>query len=72
MATELDNALTDIMDALVAPWCDVRGWNGAAFPGRRYHPSIKGAPSLAHYFAHFCNEHKDTTFIVDGDIRRVW
>ncbi len=68
MATELDNALTDIMDALVAP--------GAMFEletvqrfGREL-PSIKGAPpSLAHYFAHFCNEHKDTTFIVDGDIR---
>ncbi|WP_114520976.1 class I adenylate-forming enzyme family protein [Altererythrobacter sp. ZODW24] len=68
MATELDNALNDIMDALIAP--------GAMFEletverfGREL-PSIKGAPpSLAHYFAHFCNEHKDATFIVDGDLR---
>ena len=33
-------------------------------------PSFKNAPpSLAHYFAHFCNQHADTLFIVDGDLR---
>ncbi len=68
MATELDNALNEIMDTLTVP--------GAMFEletverfGREL-PSIKGVPpSLAHYFAHFCNEHKDTTFLVDGDLR---
>ncbi|WP_324828654.1 class I adenylate-forming enzyme family protein [Qipengyuania zhejiangensis] len=36
-------------------------------------PAFKNAPpSLAHYFAHFCNEHKDTVFIVDGDQRMTF
>lgn len=36
-------------------------------------PAFKNAPpSLAHYFAHFCNEHKDTLFLVDGDIRMTF
>ena len=30
---------------------------------------LNAPPSLAHYFAHFCNEHKDTPFLVDGDTR---
>ncbi len=29
-------------------------------------------PTLAHYFAHFCNEHKDVEFIVDGDLRMTF
>ncbi len=29
-------------------------------------------PTLAHYFAHFCNEHKDVPFIVDGDLRMTF
>ncbi|MEP3422350.1 MAG: class I adenylate-forming enzyme family protein [Erythrobacter sp.] len=29
-------------------------------------------PTLAHYFAHFCNEHKDVPFVVDGDIRMTF
>ncbi|MBY6127594.1 acyl--CoA ligase [Qipengyuania aquimaris] len=33
-------------------------------------PAFKNAPpSLAHYFAHFCNEKKDELFLVDGDLR---
>ncbi|WP_369026275.1 class I adenylate-forming enzyme family protein [Qipengyuania sp. RANM35] len=36
-------------------------------------PGFKNAPpSLAHYFAHFCNEHKDTVFLVDGDMRMTF
>ena len=36
-------------------------------------PAFKNAPpSLAHYFAHFCNEHKDTVFLVDGDQRMTF
>ena len=30
---------------------------------------LNAPPSLAHYFAHFCNQHKDTLFVVDGDTR---
>jgi len=68
MATELDRALNSIMDALVQP--------GQPFETVSYEqfghqlPAFKNAPpSLAHYFAHYCNEHADLTFLVDGDIR---
>ncbi|MDN3646672.1 class I adenylate-forming enzyme family protein [Pontixanthobacter aestiaquae] len=68
MPTELDTALNTIMDALAAP--------GQPFETVDYEdfgvtmPAFKNAPpSLAHYFAHYCNEHKDLTFLVDGDIR---
>ena len=37
--------------------------------GRSY-PAITAAPpSLAHYFAHFCAQHADTTFLVAGEER---
>ena len=37
--------------------------------GRTY-PAIAAAPpSLAHYFAHFCAQHADTTFLVAGEER---
>ena len=68
MPTELDTALNTIMDQLSAP--------GQPFETVEYEdygaklPAFKNAPpSLAHYFAHFCNEHKDLTFLVDGDVR---
>jgi len=36
-------------------------------------PAFKNAPpSLAHYFAHFCDQHKDTVFLVDGDTRMTF
>ncbi|MBN8808600.1 MAG: acyl--CoA ligase [Sphingomonas sp.] len=38
--------------------------------GGRQLPAIAAAPpSLAHYFAHYCAEHKDATFLVAGDER---
>ena len=68
MPTELDIALNTIMDGMTAP--------GQPFETEGFErygvtmPAFKNAPpSLAHYFAHFCNEHKDKTFLVDGDIR---
>ena len=68
MATELDQALNSIMDALVQP--------GQPFETVTYEmfghqlPAFKHAPpSLAHYFAHYCHEHADLTFLVDGDVR---
>ena len=68
MATELDDALNRIMDTLVVP--------GAPFetvPFERFGttlPAFKNAPpSLAHYFAHYSAEHKDSEFLVDGDTR---
>ncbi|MDB5680698.1 MAG: AMP-dependent synthetase, partial [Sphingomonas bacterium] len=38
--------------------------------GGRTYPAIAAAPpSLAHYFAHYCAEHADVTFLVSGDER---
>lgn len=68
MATELDNALTSIMDALVQPGQPFETVLNEQF-GHQL-PAFKNAPpSLAHYFAHYCNEHADLTFLVDGDVR---
>lgn len=68
MPTELDTALNTIMDALIAPGQPFETEEFARYGVTM--PAFKNAPpSLAHYFAHFCNEHKDKTFLVDGDIR---
>ncbi|MGB7374244.1 class I adenylate-forming enzyme family protein [Pontixanthobacter sp.] len=68
MPTQLDTALNTIMDAMVQP-----GQPFETVPYEQFGvelPAFKNAPpSLAHYFAHFCNEHKDLTFLVDGDLR---
>jgi acyl-CoA synthetase (AMP-forming)/AMP-acid ligase II len=68
MPTQLDNALEAIMTELTKEGQPFhtsdfeRG--GVAMPAFTVSP-----PSLAHFFAHFCNEHKDVPFIVDGDLR---
>ena len=68
MATELDNALDTIMTELTKEGQPFHTTpferDGAAMPEFTTSP-----PSLAHYFAHFCDEHKDVPFIVDGDLR---
>lgn len=68
MPTQLDTTLTAIMDTLVQP-----GMPFETVPHEQFGqqlPAFKNAPpSLAHYFAHYCNEHKDLTFVVDGDLR---
>jgi acyl-CoA synthetase (AMP-forming)/AMP-acid ligase II len=68
MPTELDNTLEHIMTELTKP-----GQPFETEPFARFGvelPAFKNAPpSLAHYFAHYCNEHKDATFLVDGDCR---
>lgn len=68
MPTELDNTLDAIMDKLTAP-----GAPAETVPFNRKGtdlPSLKLAPpSLIHYFAHYCAQHKDADFLVDGDVR---
>ena len=68
MPSELDNALSRIMDALTQP-----GQPFETVPFERSGvemPQFKNAPpSLVHYFAHYCAEHADTPFLVDGDVR---
>lgn len=71
MPTQLDTALEAIMTELTK--------EGQPFHTTEYvqkgvgMPAFSVAPpTLAHYFAHFCNEHKDVEFIVDGDIRMTF
>jgi len=68
MASKLDEALNSVMDTLVQP-----GQPFETVPFERYGqmiPAFKNAPpSLAHYFAHYCHQHADLTFLVDGESR---
>ena len=68
MPSELDNDLERIIGALTGP-----GMPFETEPVERFGcelPAFKNAPpSLAHYFAHFCNQHKDMVFLVDGGVR---
>ena len=68
MPTELDKDIQRINAALTAPGqmfetraVERRGVEMPAF--------VNAPPSLAHYFAHFVGQHRDTLFIVDGDQR---
>ena len=68
MPTQLDTALETIIGELTKegqPFMTVPfERDGTTMPAFAVAP-----PTLAHYFAHFCNEHKDVEFLVDGDIR---
>jgi long-chain acyl-CoA synthetase len=68
MKSELDSALSQVMDGLTAP-----GGMFALTSCRKFDrdlPQIAAAPpSLAHYFAHFCAQHEDREFLVDGSVR---
>ena len=71
MPTQLDTSIHRITDVLTSP-----GQMFETVPVTRRGvdmPAFKNAPpSLAHYFAHFANEHKDTPFLVDGDLRMTF
>ncbi len=71
MPTQLDTALEAIISELTKegqPFHTTpRNRGGVEMPAFTVAP-----PTLAHYFAHFCNEHKDIPFIVDGDIRMTF
>ena len=68
MATELDNALNNVVDRLTAP-----GGMLEVVPFERFGrelPMLKNAPpTLPALFAHFCAQHGEATFLVDGPIR---
>lgn len=68
MQTQLDREMTAIMDALTGP-----GGMFATVPFRRHGidlPMVAAAPpSLPGLFAHFCAQHGDRDFIVDGPLR---
>lgn len=68
MPTQLDNALEAIMVELTKEGQPFHTTpfdrDGTEMPNFTVSP-----PTLAHYFAHFCNVRKDAPFIVDGEIR---
>jgi len=68
MPTQLDKALDTLITAITA-----EGQPFATVPFERGDvemPAFAGAPpTMAHFIAHFCNQHKDVEFLVDGDVR---
>lgn len=68
MPSQLDNALEAIIAELIKEGQPFHTTpferDGVSMPSFTVAP-----PTMAHYFAHFCNEHKDVPFIVDGDLR---
>jgi len=68
MATELDNAVSDVMTRLTAPGAPLETVPFERF-GRTL-PMLKGAPpTLVHYIDAYCAQHAEAEFIVDGDLR---
>jgi long-chain acyl-CoA synthetase len=68
MASELDNAVTDVMARLTATGAPLETVPFERF-GRTL-PMLKGAPpTLVHYIDHYCAQHGDAEFIIDGDLR---
>jgi acyl-CoA synthetase (AMP-forming)/AMP-acid ligase II len=68
MASQLDRDLSAAMDALTAP-----GGPLETTPLHRFGrdlPALKGAPpNLRSLFDHYCAQHGDLPFLVDGDLR---
>ena len=71
MPTQLDTALDAIMAEMTNEGQPFHTTpieiGGVQMPAFTVSP-----PTMAHYFAHFCNQHKDTEFIVDGDLRMTF
>jgi len=71
MASELDTALNDVVTRLTAP-----GGMLETVPYERFGrelPMLKNAPpTLPALFAHFCAQHGEAEFLVDGDIRTTF
>jgi acyl-CoA synthetase (AMP-forming)/AMP-acid ligase II len=71
MPTQLDTALETIIGELTKegmPFATVPfERDGVTMPAFAVAP-----PTLAHYFAHFCNQHKDVPFLVDGNVRMTF
>jgi acyl-CoA synthetase (AMP-forming)/AMP-acid ligase II len=68
MLSALDNELRAIMDRLTAPGGPFE--LGLADRGGQRLPVFRHAPpTLAAFFAHYCIEHRDREFLVDGEVR---
>jgi acyl-CoA synthetase (AMP-forming)/AMP-acid ligase II len=71
MTTELDKSLESIVTRITAPGELLETDTIERF-GRTL-PILKNAPpTLSAYFEHFCAQHGDTEFLIDGDIRTTF
>ncbi|MCC6926744.1 class I adenylate-forming enzyme family protein [Novosphingobium sp.] len=71
MASELDNALNDVVARLTAPGAMLETTTIERY-GQAL-PMLKNAPpTLPAMFEHFCAQHADATFLVDGEIRTTF
>jgi long-chain acyl-CoA synthetase len=68
MRTTLDERMDATMAALTGPG-GMLALGEAERGGRRYPIIAATPPALPHYFAHYCHEHADKTFLVAGDER---
>ncbi len=71
MPTDLDQLMNAIADGITAP-----GQMFETVPFERDGITTQAfkqvPPSLAHFFAYFCNQHKDAPFLVDGETRMTF
>ncbi|MCB5425513.1 acyl--CoA ligase [Altererythrobacter sp. CC-YST694] len=68
MPSEMDRSLKQRLDAILAPGGPLELTTIERFGTQL--PLFRNAPpNLPAYFAHYCAQHGETTFLVDGDIR---
>ncbi len=68
MPTELDLQLHAVFDRLTQPGAQL-ALGGVERFGRTLPTLAAAPPALPQYFAHFCAQHGDAEFLIDGDIR---
>lgn len=68
MASELDKLMDGVIAAMTADGAPM-ALTTVERDGVQYSAIAAVPPTATEYFAHFCNEHADKTFIVDGDER---
>ncbi len=68
MPSQLDLDLSAIMDGLTAPGAMLECTTLSRF-GRELPMLIQAPATLPDYFAHFCAQHGEATFLIDGDLR---
>lgn len=68
MPTQLDSDIHRITAAVTQP-DQMFALKTATRRGVEMPAFVNAPPTLSHYFAHFCTQHRDTLFLVDGDQR---
>jgi acyl-CoA synthetase (AMP-forming)/AMP-acid ligase II len=71
MPTDLDRDIHRITAAVTAPG-QMFELKSVTRRGVEMPAFVNAPPSVAHYLAHFCNQHRDTVFLVDGELRMTF